>query len=1116
VRFPNPPFTAGNTVINSVTGTGTVPGVGPFTGTALVTRVLQNFVPLPSMVLDKGTVRTDYVVGASVDYFLTPHNTGNTNLYNLVMTDDLPPSIRVTQVGTGVSAYPMIVEYAINGSSTYTTWASIPAGSSANLNVSSLGLSATDWITSIHWRFNPGAGTPPGWSLSSAARITGTVTSPDRDGNDVVAPSQVTNNAHIDWEYLPGGLGDCSTLNAQCGSQPDGATIDIVPVPFPVFDKVSGGGVSANQRFIVGQQVGYFDLTVNNTTGIGVDNFTFTDDIPAAFDVTSVNVGNYSNFSGTVGVRYQANNNAGVWVTWPGSPFAEGTTLNTSALGLPANTYITKLEFSYGTIPLGFAGSARINGATLAIDANGGTVADGDNMVNNATMDWTFMGLTHSTPDSTTNPIRNPTVTPSASKSVTSTGPYIPTSAVSYRLSFGASGSSPSNTMNDPVVADLLPANVNYVSYTFNANGTSLAAPTFVQIPNFGGTGRTLLRWTFIGTINRGQTASIDLNTTLSAGTPSGTLSNSFEVSVNDMPINGGSTDTQDLDGDGQTDDTIFTASTSIPIDQLIGLDSQKRVRGELDSAYSVYPAYGQTVLNGSVDYRLTIINRGNITVSNVRVIDILPFVGDTGVQDTRPRNTAWRPVLTGPVTPQAGVSIYYSTATNPCRPEIVSTGPSGCTAANWTLTPPANLDTVRSLRFDFAGTMAPGQSFAFNWAMRAPANGVDQSIAWNSFAYTSTNALTGVPLRPAEPNKVGIILNTTPKPALIVLKKYTNTIDADLAPGPDIPTTGTVTWTYVVTNIGQTRLADVAVTDDKVGAITCPKTTLEINESMTCTFVSPIAPVIGQYANIGTVIGTAVDASDNPIDGDPSTPAIDLIKPTSTDPSHYYGYDPTSARLGDYTWIDLNYDGIQDVSEPPLGGITVHLLNAAGTPVDDPTQAGTQDYITTSDANGFYSFDNLPAGDYKVQFDIPSAYSMTLKDVNPDTTDSDADTTTGKTGVYHLNAGESDTTVDAGFIALASIGDRIWMDTNGNGIQDAAETATPALLEGLQVDLLDGTGATTLATTFTDAAGNYLFNDLVPGNYIVKFPTPPTGYIWTNQNASGSTTTNDSDVNVA
>ncbi|MCX7827264.1 MAG: hypothetical protein N2689_17175, partial [Verrucomicrobiae bacterium] len=44
---------------------------------------------------------------------------------------------------------------------------------------------------------------------------------------------------------------------------------------------------------------------------------------------------------------------------------------------------------------------------------------------------------------------------------------------------------------------------------------------------------------------------------------------------------------------------------------------------------------------------------------------------------------------------------------------------------------------------------LQPGQSFTFEWQMRAPdttAGVPDEAIAWNSFAYTSTNALTGVP----------------------------------------------------------------------------------------------------------------------------------------------------------------------------------------------------------------------------------------------------------------------------------------------------------------------------------------------------------------------------------
>jgi uncharacterized repeat protein (TIGR01451 family) len=1126
VRFPNPPFTAGQTVTNSVTGTGTVPGHGPFTDSDSEPRTLQNFVPAPNMSLVKNTTRTDYVVGATVDYFLTPRNNGNTNLYNLVMTDTIPNAMRVTQVRTGASAFPIVLEYAINGSGTYTTWPGSPFTSNTTLNVSALGLGVNDWITSIRWRFNPGNPTPPGWQLTSPAVITGTITSPDRLGNPVNVGSQVNNAATINWQYLPGGSGTCATPGAVCSNTNGNATIDIVINPVPAFDKTSGGGVSSDQRFLIGQQVGYFDLFVDNNTGIAVDNFRLTDDIPAQFNVTSVNVGSYDNFSGTIGLRYQRSDNPGVWVNWPGTPFAEGATAPTPSL--PGGVYISRIEFSYGTIPAGFRGAPRINGVTLPLDRNGNPVSDGDTMTNNATMDWTYQGSPNTRTDSTSNPIRVPTVTPTGSKTVLTGGPYIPTSAVTYRLSFGASGSSPSNVLNNPLVTDLLPLNVNYVSYTYNANGTGLPAPTFNQIPNYNGSGRTLLQWQFTGSLNRGETAYIDLNVTLGPGTPAGSLTNELVITVTDMPVNGGTTDSGDINGNGQTTDLIITATSTIPVDQLVGLDSNKGVRGELDTSYSVFPAFGRTVPNGDIDYRINIINRGNVPINNVRVVDILPFIGDTGVQDTRPRFSAWRPILTTPISAPPGVTVYYSTASNPCRPEIVPTGPSGCTAPNWTLTPPTNLDDVRSLRFDFAGTLQPGQSFTFQWQMRAPdttAGIPDEAIAWNSFAYTSTNALTGVPLRPAEPNKVSIIYDTTPPTALIDIEKRTNTFDADLPTGPYIPTTGTVTWAFIVTNIGTTRLGNVTVTDNIEGTITCPSTILEVGASMTCTLTDP-TPQVGQYANIASVIGTAIDSAGNPIDGDPSTPGVQLIQPTDSDPSHYYGYNPALGRLGDYTWIDLNYNGQQDSGEPPLGGVTVRLLDSSGNPVDDPNLPGTQDYVTTTDASGFYNFVNLPAGTYRVEFTIPSAYGLTTPNVGPDATDSDpvqTSATRAVTGTYTLPAGGYINTIDAGFIALASLGDRIWIDTNGNGIQDLAETSTPSFLTGLQLELLDGTGSPVDSdpftpgvqptVTFTDSAGNYLFLDLLPGSYRVRFPLPPTGYLWTTLNASGSTFTNDSDV---
>ncbi|MBZ0290411.1 MAG: hypothetical protein K8I30_22490, partial [Anaerolineae bacterium] len=554
-------------------------------------------------------------------------------------------------------------------------------------------------------------------------------------GSTVTVGDVITNTATLDWQFTPSSGGPGAG-----GSSNGSASIDVDAIPVPVVDKTSAGGISAAYRFLIGQQVGYYVLTFNNNTGILVDNFTLTDAIPAQFNVTSITVGGYDNFTGgTVTIRYQRSDNPGVWNVWPGSPFTPSNqTLNVSSLGLPGGVYITHLEWGYGTVGADFRTNPapRINGIVMNLDRNGTAVNDGDTMTNNAEITWEYLGVPGSDDDTQSDIVRTPVANPSVQKTTSTSGPYIPSSLVTYALRVGAASSSPSVLIN-PIVMELLPTNLNYVagSWVYNAGSSGVPAPAFEQIANYDGTGRTLLRWRFTGSFPQNQFATITFNTTIAPGATQGSLTNEYYVTSNDVLVSGTTTDVNDLDGDGARNDTLIGTSTTIPVDQLVGLDSFKGVRGELDSGYSVYPASGLTIPSGRVDYRLTIINRGNIPVNNVKVIDILPFVGDTGVQDTRPRNSAWRPVLTGPVSAPAGVTVYYSTSSNPCRPQIIPSGPAGCTAPNWTLLPPADITTVYSLRFDFSGNLAPGQSFVFNWTMKAPANAPDGTIAWNSFA---------------------------------------------------------------------------------------------------------------------------------------------------------------------------------------------------------------------------------------------------------------------------------------------------------------------------------------------------------------------------------------------
>ncbi|MDO5067671.1 MAG: DUF5979 domain-containing protein [Propionibacteriaceae bacterium] len=90
----------------------------------------------------------------------------------------------------------------------------------------------------------------------------------------------------------------------------------------------------------------------------------------------------------------------------------------------------------------------------------------------------------------------------------------------------------------------------------------------------------------------------------------------------------------------------------------------------------------------------------------------------------------------------------------------------------------------------------------------------------------------------------------------------------------------------------------------------------------------------------------------------------------------------------------------------------------------------------------------------------------------------------------------------------LVSIGDRVWLDANRDGQQDAGE----APVADVKVTLLDAEG-NTVATTTTNAEGHYWFADLVPGKqYSLRFDKPE-GFDWTTQDQGDDTSDSDVDA---
>ena len=214
-----------------------------------------------------------------------------------------------------------------------------------------------------------------------------------------------------------------------------------------------------------------------------------------------------------------------------------------------------------------------------------------------------------------------------------------------------------------------------------------------------------------------------------------------------------------------------------------------------------------------------------------------------------------------------------------------------------------------------------------------------------------------------------------------------------------------------------------------------------------------------------------------------------------------------SKGSIGDRVWNDINNNGIQEAGEPGVTGVIVTLYD-----LDGLTVIAT----TTTDGLGNYIFTNLNAGNYIVGFSgLPSGYTFVNANVGADDNkDSDPNTTTGKSGAIILAAGEVNLSIDAGIIAgnpKSVLGDKVWFDVNGDGIQDPGEAG----VEGISVKLYT-TSNTLLKTTTTDANGNYLFTDLDPGSYVIGFSNLPSGYTPTTQNASGSTAATNSDANAS
>ena len=197
------------------------------------------------------------------------------------------------------------------------------------------------------------------------------------------------------------------------------------------------------------------------------------------------------------------------------------------------------------------------------------------------------------------------------------------------------------------------------------------------------------------------------------------------------------------------------------------------------------------------------------------------------------------------------------------------------------------------------------------------------------------------------------------------------------------------------------------------------------------------------------------------------------------------FAITPT-VNIGDRVWIEDDNDG---------NASTGAVKAAKDINVSISCENGYEDNTTTND-DGIYSF-TLPIniGDCTVKVDTPqdTVPSKGSDDNSVDDTTSENDLTHDGNGTTVTVGDVDNLTVDFGFTDVGNISGNVSKDTtkDGNGDEN---------FEGVEIKLYkdsDGDGKAdgdVIETTQTDEDGNYIFENLTPGDYVVV-EVQPDGY---------------------
>lgn len=651
-----------------------------------------------------------------------------------------------------------------------------------------------------------------------------------------------------------------------------------------------------------------------------------------------------------------------------------------------------------------------------------------------------------------------------------------------------------------PIIADLLPCGMTYVenSVAGGPKGYTATVDSSRWVTDTSGCSRQLVTITWPG-FKGVDATSVTLRGLVTNKMKPGTYTNQAFISPAEREYQNadpcfysGTTDIYDINANGSVTDKVCPVTSGMSVNELaaagVVLESLGSVPGSVYMKYNDGVSLIRQGENGT--FRITPTNTGNANLSDMTVYGTLPHVGDTAVRTSASRGSEWAPIMTGPIQVQAGdgidpsqVTIEYSTSYNPCRGEVMERGkskadaPAGCDN-NWTSNPSSWSD-VKSYRIYINGKTKPiegGASIPLIVPIKAPDNA--NGVAYESVAIAATQASSNQAVFPSEPFKVAIASAFD-----VVLNKTVSSDASALSPGDE------VTFRVDAGNTGQGLSANTKVLEKLPDGVTFVK-----SESFMCPtgYVSgtPDACEAGDPAgtyDAATGVWTVGDLTagshaslyvtvrlNDGTDGKTITNNVEFkdLPPYDVNLNNNKASTTITVkhRLSGKVYFDKNDSSSYTAGEEGFNGVTVNLVNEAGAVVA----------TTTTDADGNYSFTGLNAGTYTVKVVKDGELANLTQTEDPDGTKDNA------SGAITLNTDNPvRENVNFGYVKKHAISGNIYLDEN----RDKTKNGDDVNLSGVTVTLVDGSG-NVVATTTTDASGNYNFPGLTDGTYTVKVDT--------------------------